>query len=147
VGPNTAAGILPIGPFARAKIRAPCRRVVSAFGREYGDRMLDKLDRPTRLRLLRILAAAAWVDGEVQDAEREFFAGLIEKLPMADDERALALGYLDSPPHPAEADPTKISPDHRRALMDMIWRIVAADGVVADEEKDAVKDLEEILLA
>ena len=109
--------------------------------------MLDKLDRPTRLRLLRILAAAAWVDGEVQDAEREFFAGLIEKLPMADDERALALGYLDSPPHPAEADPTKISPDHRRALMDMIWRIVAADGVVADEEKDAVKDLEEILLA
>lgn len=108
--------------------------------------MLDKVDRPTRLRLLRVLAAAAWVDGEVHDSEREFFASLIEKLPMADDERRLALGYLDSPPHPAEADPSKIAPDHRRALMDMIWRIVAADGVVGDEEKQAVKDLEELLL-
>jgi uncharacterized tellurite resistance protein B-like protein len=109
--------------------------------------MLERLDRTTRLRLLRVLAAAAWVDGEVQDHERAFMERLLDKLPLGADERSTALGYLDTPPHPAEADPTKIPPEHREALVKLVWQLIGADGKVSDEEMQAVKDLEELLLS
>jgi len=108
--------------------------------------MLEKLDRTTRLRLLRVLAAAAWVDGEVQDKERAFVEKVLDKLPIAKDEREQALGYLDKPPHPAEADPQKIPPDYREALVKLVWQVVGADGKMDDEEMRAVKELEELLL-
>jgi uncharacterized tellurite resistance protein B-like protein len=108
--------------------------------------MLERLDRTTRMRLLRVLAAAAWVDGEVQDHERAFMQKLLDKLPLGADERAAALGYLDKPPHPAEADPTKIPPEHREALVKLVWQVIGADGKISDEEMQTVKDLEELLL-
>lgn len=108
--------------------------------------MLDKLDPTTRLRLLRVMAAAAWVDGEVQDSERDFIVRLLDKLPVAKDERKLVLGYLETPPHPAEADPSKIPPEHREALVKLIWQLVGADGEVKDEEYRTVKEIEELLL-
>jgi len=98
------------------------------------------------MRLLRVLAAAAWVDGEVQDSERTFMQKLLEKLPLSPEERTAALGYLDAPPHPAEADPTKIPPEHREALVKLVWQIIGADGKVSEDELSAVKDLEELLL-
>jgi uncharacterized tellurite resistance protein B-like protein len=108
--------------------------------------MLERLDRTTRLRLLRVLAAAAWVDGEVQDHERAFVEKLLDKLPIGDDERKVALAYLDAPPHPAEVDPSKIPPEHREALVKLVWQIIGADGKISDDEMQAVKDLEELLL-
>lgn len=108
--------------------------------------MLDKLDRATRLRLLRVLAATAWVDGEVQESERSFMMKLLSKLPLANDERELVLGYLDTPPHPAEADPSKIPPDYREGLMKLVREIIAADGKIDEEEQRTVNELEELLL-
>ena len=109
--------------------------------------MLEKLDRTTRLRLLRVVAAAAWVDGEVQDTERAFVQKLLAKLAVPADEHATVLGYLDSPPHPAEVDPTKIPHEHRELLVKLVWQLVGADAQVSEDELQAVRDLEELLLA
>ncbi len=108
--------------------------------------MLDKVDRTTRLRLLRVVAAAAWVDGEVQESERAFLTKLVGRLPIPEDERKLVLGYLDMPPHPAEVDPSKISPDYREGLMKLIYEVVNADGAVGEDEMQTVKELEALLL-
>jgi uncharacterized tellurite resistance protein B-like protein len=108
--------------------------------------MLEKLDRAMRQKLLRVLAAAAWIDGEVQDKERAFIERLLEKLPLGDDERKTALGYLDTPPHPAEVDPSKIPPEYREGLVKLVWQLVGADDKVEDEELAMVKELEALLL-
>ncbi|HVU03799.1 MAG TPA: TerB family tellurite resistance protein [Polyangiaceae bacterium] len=109
--------------------------------------MLDKLDRTTRLRLLRILAAAAWVDGEVEDRERAFVEKILTKLPIGEDERKTVRGYLDSPPHPAEVDPNKIPHEHREMLVGLVSDLVKADGKVDPEEEQALEDLKALLLA
>lgn len=108
--------------------------------------MLDKLDRTTRLRLLRVLTAAAWVDGEVQPEERAFYEKLLDKLPLSKDERDTAMAYLDKPPHPAEVDPMKIPPEHRETLVKLIWQLVGSDSNMHPDELQAVRDLEELLL-
>jgi len=82
--------------------------------------MLEKLDRTARLRLLRILTAAAWVDGEVQPEERAFYEKLLDKMALPKDERSVAMGYLDKAPHPAEIDPNKIDPEHREMLVKLV---------------------------
>jgi uncharacterized tellurite resistance protein B-like protein len=108
--------------------------------------MLEKLDRTMRLRLLRVLTAAAWVDGEVQAEERAFYEKLLDKLSVGKDERDAAMGYLEKPPHPAEVDPMKIPPEYREALVKLIWQIVGADKDVGEHEHETVKHLEELLL-
>lgn len=108
--------------------------------------MLEKIDRTTRLRLLRILTAAAWVDGDVQPEERAFFEKLLDKMPIGKDERDIAMGYLDKPPHPAEVDPMKIAPEHRETLVRLVWELVGADSNLSPDELQAVRDLEELLL-
>jgi len=108
--------------------------------------MLEKLDRTTRLRLLRILAAAAWVDGEVEERERAFVEKILSKLPIAEDERKAVRGYLDSPPHPAEVDPTKLAPEHRELLVSLVEDLVKADGRIDPEEESALEDLKALLL-
>jgi uncharacterized tellurite resistance protein B-like protein len=114
--------------------------------RRYADEMLEKLDRTTRLRLLRVLTAAAWVDGEVQAEERAFFEKLLDKFPIPKDEREIAMAYLDEPPHPAEVDPMKIPPEHRETLVKLVREVVGADSTVDPQEQQAVQDLEELLL-
>jgi uncharacterized tellurite resistance protein B-like protein len=108
--------------------------------------MLEKLDRTTRLRLLRILAAAAWVDGEVEDRERAFVEKILTRLPIPEDERKTVRGYLDTPPHPAEVDPSKIPPEHRELLVGLVSELVHADGKVDPEEETALEDLRALLL-
>jgi uncharacterized membrane protein YebE (DUF533 family) len=108
--------------------------------------MLDKIDKTTRLRLLRVVAAAAWVDGEVDERERAFVEKLLTRLPLGEDERKTVRGYLDVPPHPAEVDPGKIPREHRELLMSLVSELVHADGEVDDEELEAYHELEALLL-
>jgi uncharacterized membrane protein YebE (DUF533 family) len=108
--------------------------------------MLDLIDKTTRLRLLRIVAAAAWVDGQVDDRERAFVEKLLTRLPLGDDERKAVRGYLDTPPHPAEVDPNKIPREHRETLMSLVSELVHADGQVGEDELEAFHELEALLL-
>jgi hypothetical protein len=82
----------------------------------------------------------------VQAEERAFFEKLLDKGPIPEDERAIAMGYLDKPPHPAEVDPMKIPPEHRETLVKLVREVVGADSTVDPQEQQAVQDLEELLL-
>jgi uncharacterized tellurite resistance protein B-like protein len=108
--------------------------------------MLDELDPSARMKLLKVLVAAAWVDGEIQATERRFFENLLKRLPLSVAERDKALGYLETPPHPAEIDPQKIPHEQRQRLMELVWQLVNSDGKLGDEERSAVEQLEELLL-
>jgi uncharacterized tellurite resistance protein B-like protein len=108
--------------------------------------MLEHMERTMRLRLLRVVTALAWVDGEIHEKEQAFFERLLDKLKLPEDERTIARGYLEKPPHPAEADPTKIPPEYREALVKLAWQMVGADEDVDDDEMAAVRELEALLL-
>jgi len=107
--------------------------------------MLDKLDRTTRLRLLRMVAAAAWLDGEIHDKERAFVEKLLEKMKVPPDEMTTVRGYLDKPPHPAEIDPSKLPPELRETLVKLVWQLIGSDENVDEEELATVRHLEELL--
>ncbi len=107
--------------------------------------MLNELDRTDRLRLLRFVTSFAWADGVVKEEEREFLLGLMKRLDLADDEVALAEGWLETPPHPAEVDPTKIPPKHRDMFLTLARGMINADGEVDDDERERLEVLEELL--
>jgi uncharacterized membrane protein YebE (DUF533 family) len=108
--------------------------------------MLDQMDRSDRLRLLRFVTSFAWADGVVQNEEREFLRGLMQRLPLGKDEVALAESWLDTPPHPAEVDPQKIPPQHRNLFLSVVRGMVNADGHVDEEERERLELLEQMLL-
>ena len=107
--------------------------------------MLDQLDRTVRLRLLRIVTAVAWVDGEVHEREREFAKRLIERMKLTGGEREIALGYLEEPPRAHEIDPTKLERDRRLEVLILAREMVKADGSVNDAEQDCIDALEALL--
>jgi uncharacterized tellurite resistance protein B-like protein len=106
--------------------------------------MLETMNRDDRLHLLRCVCALAWADGVVQDAERKFVQRLANRLPIADDERRLIDGWLNRPLHPAEADPTRIRPDHRQAFLTLARELVEADGQLDPEERERLELLEQL---
>ena len=107
--------------------------------------MLEQLDRNARLKLLRVVTAVAWVDGEVHPREREFAERLIERLELPDDEREVALGYLDEPPRPHELDASKLNRNLRLELLGFAREMARADGDVGDQEADLIEALEAVL--
>ena len=62
------------------------------------------------------------------------------------DEIALAEGWLETQPHPAEVDPQKIPAKHRQLFLTVLKGMVSADGVVDDEERERMELLEQMLL-
>jgi uncharacterized tellurite resistance protein B-like protein len=107
--------------------------------------MLDQLDRTVRLRLLRIVTAVAWVDGEVHEHERQFAKRLIDRMKLSPGDREIALGYLDQPPRAHEVDPTKLDRDRRLEVLILAREMVNADGSVNDAEQDSIAALESLL--
>ena len=107
--------------------------------------MLDQLDRTVRLRLLRVVTAVAWVDGEVHDREREFAKRLIERMKLSPADRETALGYLDAPPRAHEVDPMKLDRDRRLEVLILAREMVNADGTVSDAEQECLDALESLL--
>jgi len=107
--------------------------------------MLDQLDRTVRLRLLRIVTAVAWVDGEVHERERDFVKRLIERMKLSAGDREIALGYLDEPPRAHEVDPTKLERDRRLEVLILAREMVQADGSVNEAEQECIDALESLL--
>ena len=107
--------------------------------------MLDQLDRTVRLRLLRIVTAVAWVDGEVHERERDFAKRLIERMKLSSADREIALGYLEDPPRAHEIDPTKLDRDRRLEVLILAREMVNADGSVNDAEQESIDALEALL--
>jgi uncharacterized tellurite resistance protein B-like protein len=106
--------------------------------------MLDTMGRDDRLHLLRCVCGLAWADGVIHDAERAFVARLVGRLPLAADERRMVESWLDRPLHPAEMDPTRIRPDHRRAFLALAREMIEADGQIDSEEQERLELLEQL---
>ncbi|NVB43160.1 TerB family tellurite resistance protein [Pseudenhygromyxa sp. WMMC2535] len=49
------------------------------------------------LAAIRVWAAAAWADGKLVPREAAAMRGIVERFPLNDKERALALGWIETP--------------------------------------------------
>ncbi len=108
--------------------------------------MLRELSREERLLLLRFVCAFAWADLEVREQEREFVGRLVERLGLADDERALVEEWLEFGVPPEEVDPNRIPPRHRELFLRCARGVISVDGVVDPNEAENLALLEQLLV-
>jgi len=107
--------------------------------------MLEDLDASERLQLIKFVCSFAWADLEVRAEERAFVARLVERLELDERERAEVHGWLERPPLPDSVDPMTIPPNHRKSFLVAIEGVVAADGVISDEERESLAVLQDLL--
>lgn len=98
--------------------------------------MLRKLDREERMRLMRFVCSFAWVDLEVQDAEKKFVHKMANKLGLTAEEKHQVEQWLKLPPPIDEVDPADIPAAHRRMFVEAVSETIKADGVVSPEEDE-----------
>lgn len=100
--------------------------------------MLSRLDRAERLRLMKFVCSFAWADLEIQPEERKYVRSLIQRLGLDEEEIRQTNTWLKVPPHPESVDPTSIPAEHRKLFVQAVEEIIAADGVVAPEERETL---------
>ncbi len=100
--------------------------------------MWEQLEPSERLRLLRFVCCFAWADLEVGPEERDFVAGLVERLGIGAEERREVRQWLRVPPQPDAVDPGSVPLQHRRLFLEAIEGIVAADGSVSPDERESL---------
>jgi len=98
--------------------------------------MLRKLDRKERMRLMRFVCSFAWVDLEVQDAEKKFVHKMANKLGLTADEKLEVEEWLKVPPPIDDVDPAEIPAAHRKMFVEAVSETIKADGVVSPEEDE-----------
>ncbi len=103
------------------------------------------LDKAERLQLMKFVCSFAWADLEVRSEEREFVAGLVERLSLSEDEARAVEGWLDVPPSPESVDPTRIPATHRRVFLQEIQGLIESDGEIAIEERENFELLKALL--
>jgi uncharacterized tellurite resistance protein B-like protein len=108
-------------------------------------RVLLGLDREQRLKLMKFVCAFAWADLSLHEEERAFVGRLVSRLGFDADEEAQVKAWLLSPPPEESVDPTTIPREHKRVFLAAIDGVIAADGVIAPEERESVKLLKELL--
>jgi uncharacterized tellurite resistance protein B-like protein len=107
--------------------------------------VLLSLDRRQRLDLMRFVCAFAWADLSLHPEERAFVGRLVSRLGLDDDEEEQVQSWLISPPPEESVDPMSIPREHKRVFLAAIDGVIAADGVIAPEERESVKLLKELL--
>jgi len=108
-------------------------------------RVLLGLDRAQRLKLMKFVCAFAWADLSLHPEERAFVDRLISRLGFDPDEEDQVRSWLLSPPPEESVDPTTIPRAHKRVFLAAIDGVIAADGIIAPEERESVKVLKELL--
>jgi uncharacterized tellurite resistance protein B-like protein len=111
----------------------------------YDTPVLQKLNSKQRLQLMKFVCAFAWADLSVHPEERAFVERLIQRLGFEPDEQDQVRDWLLSPPSPDSVDPTRIPAEHKRVFLAAIDGVVAADGVIAPEERESLNLLKELL--
>lgn len=106
--------------------------------------MPESLDRAQRLQLIQFVCSFAWADLEVRDEERSFVAHLVDRLALDSDERHQVRGWLEHPPPPDAVDPMEIPASRRKLFLEAIEGVIAADGEIAAEEREALALLQDL---
>ncbi len=108
--------------------------------------MIQKLDHQQRLQLMKFVCTFAWADLHVHPEERAYVERLVSRLGFEPEEVQQVQAWLLSPPPEESVDPTNIPQEHKRVFLAAIDGVVAADGVIAPEERESVRLLKELLL-
>jgi len=99
---------------------------------------LQDLNAQERMLLMRFVCSFAWMDLEVRAEERDHVARLISRLELDQEEAAQVQDWLKSPPKPDSVDPQDVPHDHRVQFLRAVESIVAVDGEVTIDEREAV---------
>jgi uncharacterized tellurite resistance protein B-like protein len=105
---------------------------------------MQNLDSEQRLRLLKLVCTMAWADDEVQYDEKGFIAKLMFQLKMPAAEIRQVKQWLASPPED-DVKVEDIPPEHRAMFLQVCHGVLSADGVVTDQEKQALARIEALL--
>jgi tellurite resistance protein len=89
-----------------------------------------------QLQVIRVWAALAWADGVIAKSEAAAIQRLIRGSDLSDNEKELALGFLDKRPEYDAGVIAKLSSDAREGIYRAAVRLAAIDGVYADSEKE-----------
>jgi uncharacterized membrane protein YebE (DUF533 family) len=97
------------------------------------------------LNVIKIWAAVAWADGMLAEAEAEGMRRLIRTADLGNDERAVAMGYLDARVELPDLDLKKLSPESRRGIYRAACRMAIVDHVFARAERKLLDRLRDVL--
>jgi uncharacterized membrane protein YebE (DUF533 family) len=87
------------------------------------------------LSVIRVWAALAWADGVIADAEAAAMKRLIKSAELTDDERKIALGWLEQKVDLETANITDLAAEARRGIYRAAARLAAVDLDIADTER------------
>ena len=107
--------------------------------------MLEQLKSSDRLRLMKFICSFAWADLEVRPEERNFIALMVGRMRLDPEESAQVQGWLSVPPSPEAVDPTHVPMEHRKLFLEWIEGVIAADGVIAPEERENLRLFKDLL--
>ena len=97
---------------------------------------MQTLTKQDRMQLMRFVCSFAWADLEIQQQERDFIAGLMERLELTEDEKTQVQQWLRKPPRPEDVDPARVPKAHRQLFLDTARQIIEADGTIATGEQE-----------
>ena len=104
------------------------------------------------LALLKVLATAAWADSTFSQSEMNYIKELARRFSLEDEEWFALQPYLEDPPTEDETEAvlrdllTRIgSPSERKAVVNHIEGVIAADDRISPEETALLRRYEEIL--
>lgn len=107
--------------------------------------MFSELGRQERMRLMKFVCSFAWADLEVQKEERSFVSRLVKRLELDAEERKMVSEWLKVPPPPEEVDPAQVPRAHRQLFLDTVRELIAADNVLAPDERENLALFEQLL--
>ena len=107
--------------------------------------MLELLERSDRLRLMKFVCSFAWADLEIRPEEREFIAGMVNRLTLDAEDREKVQDWLELPPAPESIDPTRVPIAHRKIFVDAIRGVIAADGEISSEELESFRLFQDLV--
>jgi uncharacterized membrane protein YebE (DUF533 family) len=87
------------------------------------------------LQVIKVWAAVAWADGVLAEAEAEGMRRLIRTADLSNEERAQALGYLDTKTDLPELYLANLNPESRKGIYRAACRMAMVDHVFASAER------------
>lgn len=91
-------------------------------------------------RLLQVAANALWIDGKIAPAEKRLFEELCDKFGVSIDIQDRA-----NIPSINDICNTVLAKSEKIQMLDVACRMIAVDGIYADEEKQFIFDLANLL--
>ncbi len=108
--------------------------------------MLEALDKPERMRLMRFICSFAWADFEVRSPERAFIRRIVKKLHLDKTEKRQVEEWLETPPDPDDVDPTEIPREHRQLFLETVEKLLTSDRTMGAEELDTLYVFRKLLI-